>query len=129
MNGLGLNAPPVGPASAYGARRLDFTTPALIPTLPGEPRRFRDLAALGRHVQRLRGRRGLQIKRMAATYMGSPTFIGFELHALYEGCDQGEYLGFAYAPGVDRREAFEAVLREADPAEAPAAGESRLVLA
>lgn len=102
-----LNAP-----ASRGAGGRWPTMPTVIRPGPHKPLQFADTDALARHIHRHRGRRGLQIKRITATYGGSDTFPAFEIRWLYE--DSDEY-AFTVAIQSDRRERLEAALAANNP--------------
>lgn len=111
--GLVIDAPP-----ERGLRR-GFARPTVIPPVPGAPISFRDLAGLAAHIQRLRRRRGLELRAGHASWNGSDTFPIFKLWWLTgdeHAAAEREY-GFAIAVQGASREALEAAIAAANPAD------------
>lgn len=91
------------------------TRPTFIParTLTADPvRTFEDLDGLCRHVHRLRGRNGLELRASTGSWGGSRTFPVFEVMRLVD--DDPEYIGCVFV-GALSREGLESALRSAEP--------------
>ncbi len=93
--------------------------PMFIDVLPRPRIGFETVADLARFIQTRRGKAGLQLRAQVCSLGGSDTFPIFEVNLLHPDEDQGEYIGAIAIQGMSR-EAFEELLREAEPAAAKA---------
>lgn len=95
-------------------------TPTLIRPLPQTPLQFENLAALARHIHRARTDRagapwGLQLGPIShASYAGSVTFPGFNLHLVDPGTDDLTWVGFV-AVQSHSSQGLQDALRKAEP--------------
>jgi hypothetical protein len=116
MSPTGFNAsvPPTMAMSGAGGAPTP-SRPTFIPARLREAdpaRAFADVAGLCRHLHRLRGRDGLELRPSTGCYPGSRTFPVFEVLRLTG--DDTEYLGCAAVQRLSR-EGFEDALRAAEP--------------